>query len=1062
MLILFSTIVTANIYTKDHNQCTTSYQSQDCTGTEHACGYTGGILYCDEPSTINSSIPSTNANVTTTNYNSSLNGGYVLNCVKADSTCTPWLCQRNSTCYDVNRITTCLADTVYSRCDSCISGYTYCDAGYTDANGCEIDIGTTNCQDGANNNINSSCECACDTNYLDCDGGGINATNGCEVQDGGSCTVGTLTGTYDGCTCVVETQNFQTGSQANYSTNLVPLLWGYDFGTGFLLNLTNNASGRSFYVDSNSNVFTNGNLSKVTNIDASGDITATGNITSSALITTESLTVTNDFIVNEGDGYFYDGNLDVINNYNGGTDVTSKNNHSGSSASAGFTAIRESVAGRFAIYSNDSVFTDWSNRAILTSNAFAKGLSIIPLNTTHGDIKFITNGFLDSQIRMLIDRFGNTHINGTLAVKGAITLNETQVCTAENGFCNQTITNTSQEIWDNVIDNNSFFTQDQLQNGTWLRTGEGGADTYIPPEILNNKGYFDNQSGFNSSLAFFTDKKMPISLPKEDRLHLFHFDTGHDGVDGENYTSISDVELITDDPYGECKWGTGCLNFTDTASAYIKYDTNFNTNDSGTLSLWLKPKSFNAGKLIVYSGSYWPYFYDDKGNGAGDIGIYWAGWTGLMNNKYCFSDGLNEWHNIVLTWNVSNTANARTFLAFCNGKEVAKRTTAWTTGQQDIDLRLGSSGATFDGYYDEVAFWNNTFLETEDALDEFNAERPHPDFGHSGNYMKLDGEDASYWGDVIFPEGDAIKDKFEFNSPTDHNTAQWYSIATGNDGDGDFSKYNHGLFEIRYQSTTHQGQGSVLFIANSQWGSQATVNVLQSTQANQAGARDPHVKYITLEEGAWASNDQPELHIYMDNDGFDIEVYYLGGYGWKLNDKLENSTFDLATNLTVPTEDNYWAFKPTGSNQGMFLDTGGDFNIGHNGLTYSATYDLQVTRGASWTGIDAGSGSWSSSSTKEVKQDIVNINTTTEYGKFKNLDFVTYKWNETVFKESDVDYNSTQYGLVAEHTQPLYPDMENYTIDWHEIAISAYSTIQTLQEKIELLELRVNTLEKTK
>jgi len=54
--------------------------------------------------------------------------------------------------------------------------------------------------------------CQCDSGYLDCDASGKDTGNGCEVQDNGACTVGSLDGTYDGCTCVVDKSYYQTGN----------------------------------------------------------------------------------------------------------------------------------------------------------------------------------------------------------------------------------------------------------------------------------------------------------------------------------------------------------------------------------------------------------------------------------------------------------------------------------------------------------------------------------------------------------------------------------------------------------------------------------------------------------------------------------------------------------------------------------------------------------------------------------------------------------------------------------------------------------------------------------
>lgn len=110
--------------------------------------------------------------------------------------------------------------------------------------------------------------CTSSGTYLDCDdsdGDGneltCNVGNGCEIQDGGSCTVGTLSGTYDGCSggqgnCVVTKSYFETGTQTNYSTSAaIALLWGHDWGSGPLMNLTNNNYNNSFGANASGHPF---------------------------------------------------------------------------------------------------------------------------------------------------------------------------------------------------------------------------------------------------------------------------------------------------------------------------------------------------------------------------------------------------------------------------------------------------------------------------------------------------------------------------------------------------------------------------------------------------------------------------------------------------------------------------------------------------------------------------------------------------------------------------------------------------------------------------------------
>ena len=96
--------VSAQQWVDDHNSCPQTYNSQTCTGSSLACGYTtsDGTLYCEEPTTVNATLPS-NTTTDTAAYNgNALGGGFVVDCLKNASTCTPWECQRDSSCNDIN------------------------------------------------------------------------------------------------------------------------------------------------------------------------------------------------------------------------------------------------------------------------------------------------------------------------------------------------------------------------------------------------------------------------------------------------------------------------------------------------------------------------------------------------------------------------------------------------------------------------------------------------------------------------------------------------------------------------------------------------------------------------------------------------------------------------------------------------------------------------------------------------------------------------------------------------------------------------------------------------
>ena len=126
-------------------------------------------------------------------------------------------------------------------------------------NGCEINPGTTT--NNTHNHYTSCTTYACDTNYLDCDGNGYgnDTSNGCEILDGGSCAVGELAGTYDGCdgvvgNCVISSIEYGTsGVLYQWSSSTLPLLWFKMFGSAPVVNFTS-SNDKSFIIN-NSGVF---------------------------------------------------------------------------------------------------------------------------------------------------------------------------------------------------------------------------------------------------------------------------------------------------------------------------------------------------------------------------------------------------------------------------------------------------------------------------------------------------------------------------------------------------------------------------------------------------------------------------------------------------------------------------------------------------------------------------------------------------------------------------------------------------------------------------------------
>jgi hypothetical protein len=259
-------------YVKDHNNCPAAYLSQNCPGGEKACGYDVGLstLFCNASVDVNAAVPAGDAIATSQQYDAALGGGYVLNCVKDDTTCLPWTCQRDNTCYDVpsSRETTCTGGTTTSTCSAvCLADYVDCDG---NPNTCEIrwapPASASNCTNiggasGFNNRVNQSCQCECDIGYLNCTGSPLN--DGCEILIGEACTIfasglngtcqnscgitGNTSSGYN-CSCVGSPVPFYTGVLSGFATSN-PLLWGETYGTGWLMNLTSIVTGVTFGVN---------------------------------------------------------------------------------------------------------------------------------------------------------------------------------------------------------------------------------------------------------------------------------------------------------------------------------------------------------------------------------------------------------------------------------------------------------------------------------------------------------------------------------------------------------------------------------------------------------------------------------------------------------------------------------------------------------------------------------------------------------------------------------------------------------------------------------------------
>src|SRR6056297_401280 len=215
----------------------TNFPGQNCSPT-NICGDDSGIAQCYDTPVL--APPSVSATSNTLYSSSYPNGGYIVNCYASVDSTAPYCdnngsywCNRSNDCYNnQNRTTVCTADAwATASCGTCRSGFADCDGG---SDACEIEFGVTDYPTGANNNYADCTTAQCDSGWLDCDATGPGAGNGCEIQDGSSCTIGGLPGEYNGCSCEVPKQYFETGTDTVYSTS-DPLLWGTQYGLGDLI-----------------------------------------------------------------------------------------------------------------------------------------------------------------------------------------------------------------------------------------------------------------------------------------------------------------------------------------------------------------------------------------------------------------------------------------------------------------------------------------------------------------------------------------------------------------------------------------------------------------------------------------------------------------------------------------------------------------------------------------------------------------------------------------------------------------------------------------------------------
>ena len=279
-----------------------------------------------------------------------------------------------------------------------------CDGSIIDADGCEF-VEVSSC--GSNTGVidsDSGTQCLSATaancisnNTLDCDNDDSDSTtstcngaNGCEITIGGTCTTSSgLPGTYAStCSggagvCLPDASNFETGTETSFSSTN-SLLWGVQFGTGLLLNVTNAVTGLSFIVDNSDNVGIG--------IETSSTASSALHVNSNAANTTPILTIENTA-----------GNVQLFR-----TDATPESSVTGS---VGDIAI-DSTSGMIYIKeSGTSTNTGWSEiggSASATSIIDADSDTQVQVEESADEdkIRFDTAG----TERMIIDNSGNVGI----------------------------------------------------------------------------------------------------------------------------------------------------------------------------------------------------------------------------------------------------------------------------------------------------------------------------------------------------------------------------------------------------------------------------------------------------------------------------------------------------------------------------------------------------------------------------------------------------------------------------------------------------------------------------
>ncbi len=232
IFVVFANSASATNWKPNPNQCPTTYNGQIGNPGEVMCGLNSGVAHWYDMTTLVGLVPAGN---TTVNTGGGTYGGYVVDCdafdasvPRCDNTGSFW-CSPDATCNSAYRKTECIGtkwatDSGSSNCDVCQDNRWDCDTNNT----CETADGASCTATLGGNNVPGTMNC---------------------VTGAGSCS--DLGATLATCTCVPGVQYFQTGIQAQFATTS-PLLWGTQYGTGDLINISSNDLSTTTFMVSNS------------------------------------------------------------------------------------------------------------------------------------------------------------------------------------------------------------------------------------------------------------------------------------------------------------------------------------------------------------------------------------------------------------------------------------------------------------------------------------------------------------------------------------------------------------------------------------------------------------------------------------------------------------------------------------------------------------------------------------------------------------------------------------------------------------------------------------------